>query len=113
MDNRHDKIQKKMRVVHSCDAVEAVRTVSFSVEVPSASDPKKTYTISGTVLSGKIKCSCPGYQFRGTCKHLKVDVQQCGWQEVVGPEKQTQEQRDRCICPRCGGPTAESLRGDF
>ncbi len=42
--------------------------------------------------------SAPGFE-HGTCKHM------CGWHQMVGPEVQTEAQRQAHECPRCGSRT--------
>ena len=48
-------------------------TIEVIDEVPSNSDPKLTYQIQRTPYG--FRCSCPGFYYRGDCRHMKM------WQE--------------------------------
>ncbi|HCD30318.1 MAG TPA: hypothetical protein DEQ73_06920, partial [Phycisphaerales bacterium] len=37
-------------------------------EFPSSRDPSTKYVVS--VSGGDIDCTCPGFQYRGTCRHV-------------------------------------------
>ncbi len=64
-------------------------------------------------------CSCPAYKFskatinfggrmvKPECKHIeRAQDEVCGWHEQWdGHPRQTEEQRKKFICPRCGGST--------
>lgn len=43
---------------------------SGSWEFPSSSNPKKTYTITFG-RAGHLQCTCPGFEYRGECKHVR------------------------------------------
>lgn len=57
-----------------------------------------------------VDCTCPDYIYRRRnknefCKHiLEVYNKVCGWHEQFG-EHQTKKQKEKYICPRCGGKT--------
>ena len=83
------------------------------ITVPSSSDPSKTYEIVGSFVQGEISCTCPGFKFRETCKHLQLDIEECGWNALESVEPQTLDQKKNHICPRCGSTTVDAGRGDF
>lgn len=48
----------------------------------------------------ELECSCKGYQFRKSCKHVReLEETRCTWQEFLD---EPMEEKDKC--PRCGGP---------
>lgn len=98
--------------IKSFQACHAERRV-FSVVVKSSSDHKTEYKISGYFVDGQLECTCPGFRFRGTCKHANLQVESCGWNSVDSREPQTFRQRENHICPRCGSKTIDTVRGNF
>ena len=105
--------------MQQCASIDGPKTV----EVPSG-DGEDTYTVSG-LFHERIypRCTCPAYRFGKrvvrfgdrwypeVCNHItEAEGSVCGWHEQTG-EAQTPEQRERHICPRCGGPTVGVLVG--
>ncbi len=48
-------------------------------------------------------CTCKGYQFRKTCKHIvQAEAEHCGygWEAAAGSPAEMGK-----TCPSCGGPT--------
>lgn len=76
------------------------------------------YLVTGLGSEGVYpRCTCPPYKygkrtvnFGGDyypelCKHIQqAEEERCGWHELLG-NSQTKQQRERMICPDCGGET--------
>lgn len=87
-----------------------------NIDVPSESDPDKTYTVTADFSERRMRnnefyCSCPAYKYqkmgktKKMCKHIKkVKDQFCGWHSMWG-KSQTEEEKKNNICPECGGKT--------
>ena len=78
------------------------------VRIRSASDPKKHYSVSIPPWGGTedVTCDCPGYTYRGTCRHLAAALAKiCNWSSAGAGPPQTEEQRLEQVCPRCGRET--------
>jgi len=99
----------EIRVFQACHA----ERKTFKAVVPSASNPDEKYEISGVVLNGQVSCTCPGFKYRGSCKHVTVKVETCGWNAITSPEPQTMEQKKNHVCPRCGSMTMEFGTGEL
>lgn len=81
------------------------------VQVPSGSQPDLTYLVLVNPWGNSREnvCECPGYTYRGTCKHQEFAGQSlCGWIEGELP-LQDNEHREKKICPRCKGPSKWEL----
>ena len=78
------------------------------VAVPSATDESAYYLVTLPPWDrneAEAVCKCPGYEFRGRCRHQREALEQiCNWSELDSQPQTTDQQRDR-ICPECGGPT--------
>ena len=54
-------------------------------------------------------CECPGYMMKGACRHqVEAMKKVCRWTEL-GNEPQSEQEYEKRVCPRCGGPTKWEL----
>jgi hypothetical protein len=78
------------------------------VEVPSASNEVVFYLVTlppWDRSEEEAVCECPGYEFRGRCRHQREALALiCNWSELDSIPQTADEQR-RQICPECKGPT--------
>lgn len=61
-------------------------------------------------LSTGWVCECKAYKFSKPnakgCKHVDQHLEEmCGWHELVGDPAQTELQKERHECPKCGQAT--------
>lgn len=68
----------------------------YAVVIPFPHDPREEWI-----------CDCKGFLFRGYCRHIDTAPDPCHWQELKGPEQQTEPERATKTCPRCGNDTVE------
>ena len=75
------------------------------VEQCSDLNPDFIWTVGSyqqTSFRGKITCSCKGFQYRKTCKHVKeVEKTKCSWHSEFSEERQ----KKKGVCPVCGNET--------
>jgi len=45
------------------------RPAATVYELASGSDPSKKYTL--TFEANEVTCTCPGFEYRGTCRHAR------------------------------------------
>lgn len=95
----------KSRKVQACISV----SMSFSTEVPS-SRGDSTYLVSGVFVEadGEVKCSCPAFTYRRSCRHLRLVKTPCGWTELSLRPQSIIEKSD-CTCPECGARTISTV----
>lgn len=75
------------------------------ISVPSESKGDgTTYDVVSSTLFNDSLCTCPGFQFRGTCKHIRLAGNtRCSYHQIT-----TREQIEAWIdgkndnCPFCG-----------
>lgn len=83
----------------------------FIKHILSDSQPGLVYRVMVSMPgdpSSEYICDCKGFEYKGHCKH-QTSFEVCGWEQVVGPEKQTDQQKADKICPRCTNDTVETL----
>ncbi len=84
------------------------------IEVPSSSDETVYYLVTlppWDRTEDEAVCECPGYEFRGRCRHQREALGMvCNWSELDGID-QTDDQRQEQICPECGGKTQVVVLG--
>lgn len=69
----------------------------------SNSEPGKEYITVTPTLFNEAICTCPGFYFRDTCKHIKEFEHVCTWHMPFmdgDPDKAKQERI--LVCPDCG-----------
>jgi hypothetical protein len=67
---------------------------------------KGTETYDVNVSGDYENCTCPGFTYRGRCKHVTALKERlCGWSSQHGEEVQTPQQEMEMVCPKCGGET--------
>lgn len=92
-----------IEVVQQCRSLDGWQPVT----VHSKTRKGVVYTVFVNPWSDSSEniCQCEGYTFGGKCWHQEeASSHICGWHELVGID-QTDEQRERQICPECGGST--------
>ena len=71
---------KRQRPILTAEVIQALANAltgptASKFEFPSSRDPQKKYTV--TVMGPDMDCTCPGFEYRGTCKHI-VEVRSKG-----------------------------------
>ena len=66
----------------------------------SSSSPGKEYITTTATMFNEAVCGCPGFHFRGSCKHID-QVEYCDWWSSLG---ETESGDYPYGCPQCGGP---------
>jgi len=60
--------------------------------------------VQGQVVQRNWTCTCPGFQFKGACKHIEeVRPRRCGWSQFIdGGEAVIYVSPYGVHCPKCG-----------
>lgn len=75
------------------------------VQIPS-SDGSALYTVVISPDREDVVCTCPSYAYRDYCRHTEEALAKlCTWAEDESNVLQSAHERNRQICPICGGPT--------
>lgn len=78
------------------------------VQVPSSRGSEIYQVVPSTVWNDAI-CSCKGFQFRGTCKHV-IDIDQGACDYVIPePEEGWPNKLNAELCPNCGSKLVEMV----
>lgn len=92
------------RVIQECRQLDGWQ----EIEVPSSTSEVIYYLVTlppWDRTEEEAVCECPGYEFRGRCRHQREALAMvCNWSELDSVA-QTDDERMRQICPECKGPT--------
>lgn len=70
------------------------------IKIASETTPDTHTVIPSTIWNDPI-CTCPGFRFRETCKHVKsMEESRCDWVDKTQPPN-----TNELSCPMCGGET--------
>jgi hypothetical protein len=85
-------------------------------EIPVKSSNPENAPYIVTIPSWAVEdaiCSCPGFEYRGKCRHLsEASAKICSWSEIDSDFRQTEEQKRKRICPKCGNKTVTIIEGE-
>lgn len=85
--------------------LQACATRQISQEFESSKGTTTYHTVV-FLEEGLDDCDCPGWQYRGKCRHVtELREKLCGWDQQHSPEVQTPQQEMMAECPKCGGET--------
>lgn len=71
------------------------------VPVASSTGDGTVWFVTSPTLFNDSFCDCPGFQYRGECRHCKeVDAARCKWYTPVGKHQVSR-------CPMCNARTKE------
>lgn len=88
----------------------------FPTPVQSESNEDINYIVHVNPWANRSEqhvCECPGYTYRGRCKHQAMAHNAiCGWNEIEGPEEASADDIQARRCPRCAGPAHYAMWDD-
>jgi len=81
----------------------------YQERVGSSSNKGEGYNV--TCDKGQWDCTCQGFRFRRTCKHVEAaKKKRCAWSAYVHGGEPVEENGER-KCPECGGPVTSQGYG--
>lgn len=78
--------------------------ISWAKEVVGSKGNEYLVTFHGDAYT-QWQCTCPGFQYRGECKHIKAaEKERCGWawEAFCGDHMEPKEGPTGKQCPMCG-----------
>lgn len=94
---------KAIQVCYSTEGWSPVR-----VDSHSNPDQQHMVLVNPYVTLREFVCDCPGFLYRGECRHQEEALQQTCWWPIrpgVNTVEQTAKQQRDKRCPVCDGPT--------
>lgn len=99
-----------MRFIQEC-----AKNGGFQEVEVASSDGETIYLVSlppWDRVEKEVVCECPGYEFRGRCRHQREALALvCNWSELDGEPQSAGQVREH-VCPECGGRTRTVAIGD-
>ena len=81
------------------------KVVEVRVDVPSNSEEGLIHRVLVKGTDAEVTCGCPGWKFRGHCRHVTRIERECGWRS----DRSAIRQKEAGVCPICGGSTIKVM----